>query len=161
MVESIEGTVEGRDLRIAVIASRFTENISKLLVEGAVDCLKRHGVPDESITVTWVPGAFELPSAAQRFAESGEVDAVVCLGAVIRGETSHHRWVGGHALLGIGRVALDTGVPIAAGVLTTKNAQQARERAGGKKGNKGEEAALAALEMANLLAALPKSQVEA
>jgi 6,7-dimethyl-8-ribityllumazine synthase len=159
MSKVIEGTYEGRDLRIAVIASRFSEAISKLLLEGALDSLKRHGVPEDSVTIAWVPGAFELPTAAQRFAESGEVDAIVCVGAVIKGETAHFRFVAEHALHGIGRVALDTGVPVTAGVLTTKNGQQAKDRAGGKKGNKGAEAAQAAIEMANLLAALPKPQL--
>lgn len=160
MPKVIEGTYEGRDLRIAVIASRFSETITKLLLEGALDSLKRHGVPEDSITVAWVPGAYEIPTAAQRFAESGEVDAIVCVGAVIKGETAHFRFVAEHASNGIGRVALDTGVPITNAVLTTKNGQQAKDRAGGKKGNKGAEAAQAAIEMANLLAALPKSQVE-
>lgn len=158
MTRTIEGSYEGRHLRVAVVASRFNETISKQLLEGAVDCLKRHGVPEEFITIAWVPGAFELPSAAQRIASSGEVDAIVCVGAVIRGDTAHFDFVAGHAMNGIGRVALETGVPVSAGVLTTENVQQATDRAGGKMGNKGFEAALAALEMANLFAALPKPE---
>ena len=160
MNRSIEGSYEGRHLRIAVIGSRFNETISKQLVDGALDCLKRHGVPDEFVTVAWVPGAFELPAAAQRIATSGEVDAIVCVGVVIRGDTAHFDFVAGHAMNGIGKVALDTGVPVAAGVLTTETVEQAADRAGGKMGNKGFEAALAAIEMANLFAALPKPQTE-
>ena len=158
MTRTIEGSYEGRHLRVAVVASRFNETISKQLLEGAVDCLKRHGVPEEFVTIAWVPGAFELPAAAKRIASSGEVDAIVCVGAVIRGDTAHFDFVAGHAMNGIGRVSLETGVPVTAGVLTTENVQQAADRAGGKMGNKGFEAALAALEMANLFAALPKPE---
>ena len=160
MTRTIEGSYDGRHLRIAVVASRFNETITRQLVDGALDCLKRHGVPDEYVTVAWVPGAFELPAAAKRLASSGEVDAVVCVGAVIRGDTAHFDFVAGHAMNGIGRVSLETGVPVAAGVLTTDTVEQAADRAGGKMGNKGFEAAMAALEMANLFAALPKPQTE-
>ena len=160
MTRTIKGSYEGRHLRIAVIGSRFNETISKQLVDGAIDCLKRHGVPDEFVTVAWVPGAFELPAAAQRIAASGEVDAIVCVGVVIRGDTAHFDFVAGHAMNGIGKVTLDTGVPVTAGVLTTETVEQAADRAGGKMGNKGFEAALAAIEMANLFAALPKPQTE-
>lgn len=158
MTRTIEGSYEGRHLRIGVVASRFNETITKQLVEGALDCLRRHGVPDEFVTLAWVPGAFELPAAAKRIASSGEVDAIVCVGAVIRGDTPHFDFVAGHAMDGIGRVALETGIPITAGVLTTETVAQAADRAGGKMGNKGFEAALAALEMANLYAALPKPE---
>lgn len=151
-----EGAFTGRHLRIAVVASRFNETIGERLVDGALDCLKRHGLSDEDVSVTWVPGAFELPLAAQRLAASGEVDAVVCLGAVIRGDTTHFDFVAGHAAHGIGRASLDTGIPITFGVLTTENVEQANDRAGGKLGNKGFEAALTAIEMANLMATLPK-----
>jgi 6,7-dimethyl-8-ribityllumazine synthase len=157
-MQDYQGSFEGRHLRIAVVASRFNETISKRLEEGALDCLKRHGVPDEFISVAWVPGAFELPATAKRIATSGEVDAIVCVGAVIRGDTAHFDFVAGHAMNGIGQVSLETGIPITAGLLTTENVQQAEDRAGGKMGNKGFEAALAALEMANLFAALPKPQ---
>lgn len=158
MTRTIEGSYEGRHLRIAIVASRFNETITKQLVDGALDCLRRHGVPDEFTTLAWVPGAFELPAAAKRIASSGEVDAVVCVGAVIRGDTAHFDFVAGHAMDGIGRVALETGVPVTAGVLTTDTVEQAADRAGGKSGNKGSEAAMAALEMANLFAALPKPE---
>jgi 6,7-dimethyl-8-ribityllumazine synthase len=155
-----EGNYDGRHLRVAVVASRFNETISKRLAEGAVDCLRRHGVPDEFISVAWVPGAFELPATATRIASSGEVDAIVCVGAVIRGDTAHFDFVAGHAMNGIGQASLETGIPITAGVLTTENVQQAEDRAGGKMGNKGFEAALAALEMANLYSTLPKPESE-
>jgi 6,7-dimethyl-8-ribityllumazine synthase len=142
-----------------VVASRFNETISRQLADGALDCLRRHGVPDEYVSLTWVPGAFELPVAAKRIASSGEVDAVVCVGAVIRGDTAHFDFVAGHAMNGIGAATLETGVPITAGVLTTETVQQAADRAGGKMGNKGFEAALAAIEMANLFVSLPKPQL--
>jgi 6,7-dimethyl-8-ribityllumazine synthase len=160
MTRSYEGGYDGRNLRVAVIASRFNETIAKSLLDGAVDCLARHGVADNDITVAWVPGAFELPAAAKRIAESGEVDAIVCVGAVIRGETPHFDYVAGHAARGIGDASLSTGIPITFGVLTTDTVEQAANRAGGKMGNKGFEAALAALEMANLFAALPKPAPE-
>lgn len=156
MTHTYEGSYDGRDLKVALVAGRFNETIVQQLVEGALDCLRRHSVAASDISVVWVPGAFEIPAVAKRLAESGEVDAIVCLGAVIRGETAHFDHVAGHASNGIGLVALETGVPITNGVLTTDNSAQASDRAGGKMGNKGFEAALAALEMANLFAALPK-----
>lgn len=160
MTTTYEGSFEGRHLRVAIVASRFNEPIVERLVEGATDCLRRHGVPDEYISLTWVPGAFELPLAAARLASSGEFDAIVCTGAVIRGETPHFDYVAGAAARGITDAALSTGVPISFGVLTTDDVEQAEERAGGKMGNKGFEAALAAIEMANLLDTLPKRATE-
>ena len=156
MTQIYEGSFDGRNLRVAIVAGRFNETIVKQLVEGALDCLRRHNVKDGDVSVVWVPGAFEIPSTAKRLAASGEVDAIVCLGAVIRGETAHFDYVAGHASNGIGAVALESGLPITNGVLTTENVAQATDRAGGKMGNKGFEAALAALEMANLFASLPK-----
>jgi 6,7-dimethyl-8-ribityllumazine synthase len=156
MVRTFEGGFDGRHLRVAVVVSRFNETISRRLLEGALDCLSRHGVADHDISVAWVPGAFEIPLVARRLAASGEVDAVVCLGAVIRGETAHFDFVAQQAARGIGDAAAETGVPITFGVLTTETTAQAAERAGGKLGNKGFEAALAALEMAALLGSLPK-----
>lgn len=156
MTQIYEGSFDGRGARVAVLASRFNESVGKRLVEGALDCLRRHGVADADISVVWVPGAFELPAAAQRLAASDEIDALVCVGAVIRGETAHFDYVAGHAATGIGEVATRTGLPIGFGVLTTENSEQALERAGGKAGNKGFEAAGAALEMMNLYSALPK-----
>ncbi|MPZ69129.1 MAG: 6,7-dimethyl-8-ribityllumazine synthase [Actinobacteria bacterium] len=155
-MRTYEGNFDARDLRVAVVVSRFNETISKQLLEGALDSLRRHGANDDNLSVTWVPGAYELPLAAERIAGSGTVDAVVCLGAVIRGETAHFEYVAGGAANGIAEVSLRTGVPVAFGVLTTETTEQAANRAGGKMGNKGAEAATVAIEMANLLAALPK-----
>lgn len=158
MSQTFEGPFDGRGLRIAVVASRFNETITKQLLDGALDALRRHSVSEEDISVTWVPGAFEIPLVAKRLAETDEIDAIVCVGAVIRGETAHFDYVAQHAVGGIGRASVETGVPMTCGVLTTEDAQQALDRAGGKAGNKGFEAALAAIEMANLLAAMPKPQ---
>ena len=160
MAHTYEGSFDGRNLRVAVVVGRFNETIGKQLLEGALDCLKRHQVADSDISIVWVPGAFEIPAVAKRIAASGEVDAIVCLGAVIRGETAHFDYVAGHASNGIGAVALETGLPITNGILTTENTEQARDRAGGKLGNKGAEAALAAIEMTNLYASLPKPSEE-
>ena len=160
MTRVIEGSFAGEHLKVAIVASRFNEAIVERLLDGALDCLKRHYVPDEYVTVAWVPGAFELPQAANRLARSGEFDAIVCVGAVIRGDTPHFDYVAGEAARGVGEVALATGIPVTFGVLTTDSVEQADDRAGGKMGNKGFEAALAALEMANLFAALPKPQAE-
>ena len=153
-----EGRLDAKGLRIALLASRFNETITKSLLEGARSALLRHGLDEGSITVAWVPGAFELPLAAKRLAASAEFDAVVCLGAVIRGATTHYDYVCGQAAAGIARASLDTGVPIIFGVLTTENIEQAIERSGTKAGNKGFDAAVAAIEMADLLRQLPKGQ---
>ncbi|HEX2295704.1 MAG TPA: 6,7-dimethyl-8-ribityllumazine synthase [Actinomycetota bacterium] len=155
-MRTYEGSFEGRGLRVAIVASRFNETIVKSLVDGAVDCLRRHGVADDDVSLTWVPGAFEIPVAARRLAASGEVHAVVCLGVVIKGQTPHFDFVAGGAAQGIAATAQETGVPVTFGVLTTDTAEQAADRAGGKMGNKGFDAALAAIEMASLLQALPK-----
>ena len=148
----LEGHLIGaEDIRIAIVLSRFNEVVGKGLLEGARDALVRHGVPDDNITVARVPGAYEIPLAAQELARSGRYDAVVCLGAVIRGSTSHFDYVAGPMASGIVRVSLATSVPIAFGVLTTDTLDQAIDRAGAKAGNKGSDAALSALEMINLL----------
>ncbi len=152
-----EGNFSGRGLRVAVIASRFNETVATRLLDGALDCLRRHGVDEGDISIAWVPGAFELPVVAHRFAASGEVDAVVTVGAVIRGETPHFDFVAGWAARGIGEAALATGVPVMFGVLTVDSVEQAESRAGGKLGNKGFEAAAGAIEMANLMSSLPKA----
>jgi len=153
-----EGRLDATGLRIGVLASRFNETITKSLLDGALSALRRHGLDDASITVAWVPGAFELPLAAKRLAASGEFDAVVCLGAVIRGATTHYDYVCSQAASGIARASLDTGVPIIFGVLTTETIEQAIERSGTKAGNKGFDSAVAAIEMADLLRQLPKGQ---
>ena len=154
---SYAGQLRGDGRRVAVVTSRFNDLVTERLHAGCVDGLTRHGVDPGSITEAWVPGALELPLAAQRLASSGEVDAVVCLGAVIRGSTDHHIHVGGQCAAGVARVQLDTGVPVVFGVLTTDSLEQALERAGGKSGNKGFEAAATAVEMVDLLRQLPKS----
>jgi 6,7-dimethyl-8-ribityllumazine synthase len=152
-----EGRLRGEGLRVALACSRFNDLITDRLRAGARDSLIRHGVDEASITEAWVPGAFELPLAAQRLAASGEFDAVIALGAVIRGATGHYEHVAGQCAAGLQRVQLDTGVPVAFGVLTTDTLEQALERAGVKAGNKGFEAAMTAIEMVDLLRQLPKS----
>ncbi|HLJ66024.1 MAG TPA: 6,7-dimethyl-8-ribityllumazine synthase [Chloroflexota bacterium] len=155
---SFEGTLDGSALRIAVVASRFNELISERLLAGALDGLRRHGVPEQNIDIARVPGSFEIPLVAQQLARTGRYDAVLCVGCVIRGETPHFDLVAGQATTGIAAVALATGVPAIFAVLTTDTVEQALDRAGIKSGNKGYEAALSAIEMANLLRALPKAE---
>jgi 6,7-dimethyl-8-ribityllumazine synthase len=146
-----EDALDGRDLRVAVIAARFNGEVVERLVAGARACLRGAGVADEDVSVFWVPGAFELPLGAKRAARSGRFDAVVCIGAVIRGETAHFDFVAGEAARGIQDVALATDVPVSFGLLTTDTVEQALDRAGGAHGNKGCDAALAALQMVRLL----------
>jgi 6,7-dimethyl-8-ribityllumazine synthase len=153
---SYKGSLRGDGLRVAIACGRFNDLITERLLAGCRDGLLRHGVDEASITEVWAPGAFELPLVAQRLAVSEEFDAVVCLGAVIRGSTWHFEAVAGQCAAGIARVALDTGVPVVFGVLTTDTIEQAIERAGTKAGNKGYEAAETAIEMADLLRQLPK-----
>lgn len=153
-IRQIEGALSGAGKRFAVVASRFNGAVVERLVDGAVDCLRRHGVEEGSIRVVRVPGAWELPAAAQALAAAGEVDALVALGVVVRGETPHFDYVCGQASAGLQRVSLDHSLPVGFGLLTCDTPAQAQERAGGKVGNKGWEAAIAALEMADLLARL-------
>jgi 6,7-dimethyl-8-ribityllumazine synthase len=157
MTAAYEGQLRGDGLRVGIAAGRFNDFITERLLSGARDGLVRHGVDEASITVAWAPGAFELPLVAQRLASSGEYDAVICLGAVIRGATGHYEHVAGQCAAGIQQVQLDTGVPVVFGVLTTENVEQAVERAGTKAGNKGFESAMTAIEMVDLLRQLPKS----
>lgn len=154
-MKTLEGNLIGEGLRVAVVVSRNNEFVTSRLLSGALDALRRHGVSEEAVTVAWVPGGFEIPLAARRLAASGAYDAVVCLGAVIRGDTPHWEYIAGEAARGIARVGEETGVPSVFGVLTTDTVDQAIDRAGTKAGNKGAEAALAAIEMANLLRVLP------
>ncbi len=147
----LEGIYEGQGLKIAIVASRFNEFIVNKLVSGAEDCLRRHGVADDDITLAWVPGAFEIPLAAKKLAMSGHYDAVICVGAVIRGATSHYDYVCAEVSKGIASVSLQTGIPVLFGVLTTDTIEQAIERAGTKAGNKGYDCALGALELVSLL----------
>jgi 6,7-dimethyl-8-ribityllumazine synthase len=150
-VNEIKGLFDARGLRFAVAASSFNEVVVGSLVEGALACFRAHGISEDDLLVTWVPGAFELPLAAKKLAQSDQHDAVVCLGAVIRGETAHFDHVAGQAARGIQQVCLETGVPVAFGVLTTDTMEQALDRAGGKHGNKGWDAAMAAMQMASVL----------
>lgn len=153
-----EGQLNGTGLRVAIVVARFNEFITKQLLEGALSALTRHGVDEASISVAWVPGSFEIPVTAKRFAESGEVDAVICLGAVIRGATSHYDHVAAGATSGIASASVETGIPVIFGVLTCETVEQAIDRAGAKQGNKGFDAAVAAIEMADLLRQLPKPE---
>lgn len=147
----IEGDYSGKGKKFGIVVSRFNEFINTKLLEGALDSLTRHGVEDKAITVAWAPGAYELPMVAKKMAESGNYDAVIALGCVIRGATAHFDYVAGEAAKGIGQVALQTGLPVIFGVLTTDTIEQAIERAGTKAGNKGADCAMAAIEMVNLM----------
>ncbi len=155
MGRTFEGTLLGSGLRFGIVVSRFNEFITQRLLEGALDGLRRHGVEEDAVDVAWVPGSLEIPVVARRLAQSGQYDAVICLGAVIRGATAHFDYVAGGAANGIASVALETGVPVIFGVITTDTIEQAIERAGTKAGNKGYDAALSAIEMANLMRTLP------
>lgn len=148
-----EGSLDGAGLRVALVASRFNEVVVEKLVDGALDCLRRHGVADDDLELAWVPGSWETPVVVRRLVDSGRFDAVVALGAVVRGQTAHFEYVAAQAAA-VGAIAVETGVPVAFGVLTTETFDQAVDRAGGKLGNKGWEAALAAIETARLLADL-------
>jgi 6,7-dimethyl-8-ribityllumazine synthase len=157
-VRTFQGGFEARGRRFAIVAARFNEVVVQHLVEGAEACLAKHGVDTDDVDLAWTPGAFEVPMVARRLAETGAYDAVICLGAVVRGETSHFDYVAGAAATGIREAAVATGVPVIFGILTTETFAQAVDRAGGKHGNKGWDAALAAMEMAGLLEALPKRE---
>lgn len=149
-MKTLEGKITAKNMKIAIVVARFNEFITSKLLSGCIDCLIRHEAADEDLTVAWVPGAFEIPMAAKKLAESGKYDAVICLGAVIRGATPHFDYVCAEASKGIAQVSMQTGVPVAFGVLTTENIQQAVERAGTKAGNKGVDCAMTAMEMVNL-----------
>jgi 6,7-dimethyl-8-ribityllumazine synthase len=153
-VRSIEGKLDGRGLRIGLVVSRFNDFISERLLEGALDCLRRHGVREKDVAVARVPGAFEIPVAARRLALSRKYDAVICVGCVIRGETTHYERICAEVARGVAAVALEAGLPVTFGVLTTENLHQAIERAGAKGSNKGWDAALAAIEMVSLFRSL-------
>ena len=147
-----EGALDATGMRFAIAVARFNQDVTEELLRGAETALRKHDAAD--VTIAWVPGAYELPLVAKRLAASGKVDAVICLGAVIRGETAHFEYVAGEAAAGITRASLDTGIPVIFGVLTVDNREQAFDRLGGKEGHKGEEAALTAIEMVSLLRAL-------
>lgn len=146
-----EGNLTGENIRVGIVVARFNEFITSKLLSGALDCLRRENVADEDIEVAWVPGAFEIPLIASEMAQSGRYDAVICLGAVIRGNTSHYDYVCSEVSKGIAQISLKTGLPVMFGVLTTENIEQAIERAGSKAGNKGSECAHGAIEMVNLM----------
>ena len=150
-MNTIEGNHSGANYKFAIIQSRFNEFIGQKLLDGALECLKQHECPDENIDIVKVPGAFEIPTAAAKLAETGKYNAVICLGAVIRGATPHFDYVAGAASSGILQVSLKYNIPVAFGVLTTDNVEQAVERAGSGSGNKGWDAALTAIEMADLM----------
>ena len=154
-INVIEGKVVApKGMKVGIIASRFNELVSNKLLGGAVDGLLRHGVEEKNVTAVWVPGAFEIPSIASKMANSGNYDAIICVGAVIRGQTSHYDYVCNEVSKGIAQVGLTTGVPVMFGVVTTENIEQAIARAGSKAGNKGYDCALSAIEMVNLSAQL-------
>jgi len=151
-----EGDFRGEGLRIGLVVSRFNSFVTGKLLDGALDALTRSGVSEDAVAAAWVPGAFEVPVVARKMAESGEFDAVVCLGCVIRGDTPHFDYVAGESARGIADVALATGIPVIYGIVTTESLEQAIERAGTRMGNKGAEAAVTAIEMCRLLETMPR-----
>lgn len=150
-IHVLEGNVIGQGMKIGIVAARFNEFIVSKLLSGAVDGLVRHGVEEDDITAAWVPGAFEIPLMAEKMAQSGKYDAIICVGTVIRGSTSHYDYVCNEVSKGIAQVGLKSGIPVLFGVVTTENIEQAIERAGTKAGNKGYDCALSAIEMVNLM----------
>ena len=150
-MKTYEGSLVAKEIKVAIVAARFNEFITSKLIGGAMDGLKRHGVQEEDVNLVWVPGAFEIPLVASKLAKSGKYDAVICLGAVIRGSTSHYDYVCAEVSTGIATVSLDSQIPVLFGVLTTDTIEQAIERAGTKAGNKGYDCALSAVEMVNLI----------
>lgn len=150
-MKTFEGKLVANDIKVGIVAARFNEFITSKLLGGAVDGLVRHDVKEENIEVAWVPGAFEIPLIAKKMAKSGKYDAIICVGAVIRGSTSHYDYVCNEVSKGIAAVSLESGIPVMFGVVTTENIEQAIERAGTKAGNKGYDCALGALEMVNLI----------
>ena len=155
MTQHIEGKLIGGTETYAIVVARFNDLVTRRLLEGALDTLRRHGVAEEKVTVVWVPGSFEIPLAADRLAKSKKYAAVICLGAVIQGQTTHHEYIHHQVAAGLMQSGLQAGIPVLFGVLTCQSMEQALDRAGGKAGNKGHEAALAAIEMVNLLKQLP------
>lgn len=150
-MKTLEGKLVASGIRVGIVVARFNEFITSKLLSGAMDGLVRHDVREEDVHVAWVPGAFEIPLIASKMAKSGKYDAVICLGAVIRGSTSHYDYVCNEVSKGVAAVGLDSGIPVLFGVLTTENIEQAIERAGTKAGNKGYDCALSAIEMVNLI----------
>ena len=157
MAKTLEGDLTGQGLKIAIVIGRFNELVTGHLLSGALDTLRRHGVAEDDVTVAWVPGSFEIPVTAKKLAETGQFGAVICLGAVIRGETDHYDHVAGSVTSGVAQVGLQTGVPTIFGILTTDTVEQALNRAGLKSGNNGHHAAVAAIEMASLISKMGKT----
>lgn len=155
-MKTLEGKLVAKEVRVGIVAARFNELITSKLLDGALDGLKRHDVREDDIHVAWVPGAFEIPLIASKMVKSGKYDAVICLGAVIRGATSHYDYVCNEVSKGIAAVSLESGVPVMFGILTTENIEQAIERAGTKGGNKGYDCAVGAIEMVNLIREIEK-----
>ncbi len=151
MTRILAGSMDGRAVRAAIVVARFNEFVTRPLLEGALDTLARSGVPEDAVTVAWVPGAFEIPLAAKQMAVSGDYDAVICLGAVIRGATPHFDYVCANVASGVARAGYESGIPVIFGVLTTNTVDEAIDRSGAKSGNKGRDAAAAAVEMVGLL----------
>ena len=149
-MKKYEGKLDASKLKIGIVISRFNDFITSKLLDGAMDCLLRHNCPDDNIEAAWVPGAFEIPSALKAMAETKRFDAVICLGAVIKGGTSHNQYISNEAIKGAAKISLDLDIPVTFGVITPDTLEQAIDRAGARKGNKGWEAALGAIEMANL-----------
>ena len=154
MSNRIEGSLDGSGLKIGIVAAKFNEFITDKLVEGAEEALSENGVEGADVTIAYVPGSFEIPVVASKMAHSGDYDAVICLGAVIKGDTDHYEYVAGEATRGIAEVALSCGIPVIFGILTTHNMQHALERAGGRKGNTGHSCAITAIETVNVLRAI-------
>ena len=155
-MNTFEGKLVSKDIRVGIVAARFNEFITSKLLSGAIDTLLRHDVQEEHIDVAWVPGAFEIPLIASKMAKSKKYDAVICLGAVIRGSTTHYDYVCSEVYKGIATISLNSEIPVMFGVLTTENIEQAIERAGTKAGNKGSDCAMSAIEMVNLIREIEK-----
>jgi len=156
MIKKIEGMLKAQDRKFAIVAGRFNEFISKKLVDGAIDCLLRHEAKESDITITWAPGSYEIPIIAKQLALSNNYDAIICLGAVIRGATPHFEYVASEVAKGIAQVSLDTNLPVIFGIITSDSIEQAIERVGTKAGNRGWDAALSAIEMADLMSKMKR-----
>lgn len=153
-MKKYEGKLDAKKLKVAIVVSRYNDFITSKLLDGALDCLHRHQCDDNNINIAWVPGSFEIPSAVKIMAESKKYDAIICLGAVIKGDSSHNQYIASETIKGAAKISLDLNIPIAFGVITPDSLEQAIERAGTKRGNKGWDAALSAIEMANLFTSL-------
>jgi 6,7-dimethyl-8-ribityllumazine synthase len=156
MIKTLQGQLNAQNRRFAMVISRFNEFISQKLLDGAMDCLLRHGADEKNMTIHWVPGSFEIPLIAQKAAATGQFDAIICLGTIIRGDSPHFEYIASEVAKGIAHVSLNSGTPVAFGIITADSTEQAIERAGTKSGNKGWDAALSAIEMADLIKKIGK-----